>query len=218
MHVEHHAALFAWLACEASEQLGPPGEDAIRAGVRRYGEERGQRMAALARADDQPTDFVSYLLYGEIDFGQTRNVSRVVQRTPFVEVQVTRCDWHQAWLEQGALAYGRLYCQEIDCAILRGFDPNLAFSVAGTLTNGAPCCRFLYHGARMGLFDTLRYRIERRRVGSSALRSFDWHTADLYRVLSAVLVERLGVEGERVAAAARRAFAAEYGDDAAAML
>ena len=53
---EHHALLFAWVAREAvalgGEQAAVP---ALRAAVRRYGEERGHRMALRAQQDGQGT-------------------------------------------------------------------------------------------------------------------------------------------------------------------
>ena len=51
--IEHHAVMFALLAKHAIEISGEKGKEAILAGMTRYGNERGRRMAlnALERGD-----------------------------------------------------------------------------------------------------------------------------------------------------------------------
>lgn len=47
---EHHAMMFAYLAKHAIELCGDAGKEAILAGMTTYGNERGARMAANAKA------------------------------------------------------------------------------------------------------------------------------------------------------------------------
>ena len=46
--IEHHAVMFALLAKHAIEISGEKGKEAILAGMTRYGNERGRRMALNA--------------------------------------------------------------------------------------------------------------------------------------------------------------------------
>lgn len=210
---EHHAMLFAWLAQEATSRFGEDGKAAILDGVRRYGEQRGGRMAERARADGHPNDVLGFLLYGELPLAETTNEMNLTHRTPHVEVHAARCDWCDAWRERDVLESGRLYCQEIDYALMRGFNPDFRFEVDGTMSGGAPVCRFIYHDGRLGVLDMIRYLWLKRRI--KVTRPMEFHAADLYRVISETLIERFGESGREVVDVAMAVFAAEYGSDAA---
>jgi hypothetical protein len=211
--VEHHALLFAWIAREAVERFGVDGEKAVLAGVRSYGEQRGRRMALRAQADGRSNGLVSYLVYGELDFKQTENQFDRVRTNPYLEVQAVRCSWYNTWKRRGLLDYGRLYCREIDRAVMRGFNPGFRFEVAGNLTEGAPYCRFLYYGEGLGITNTLRYILWKRRVGSRAVKPWDYHLGHLYKALTDTLTDMLGSAGQQAAASALAVFAGEYGEE-----
>ncbi len=213
--VEHHAMLFAWIAGEAVERFGQRGEDAILQGVRTYGEQRGRRMALRAQADGHTNDMVGYLIYGELDFGEAENEFVIVQKRPHLTVEARRCSWHATWSQRAVLAYGRLYCQEIDTAIMRGFNPGFDFEVAGTMSGGAPCCTFHYRSQGMGVWNTLRYAIGKKRVGSRATKPWDYHTGHIYKTFKETLSEALGEANEQAVDAAMQTFAREYGEDRA---
>ena len=167
-------------------------------------------MAATARAAGYRADFVAYTLFGELDMDAAGNEKRIARRTPQVEIQVTRCGWEGAWRREGLLAYGQLYCREIDAALLRGFNPALRFVVDGTLSAGAPLCRFLYPDGRLGAAELIRYQWGRWRLGAGSIRPFAFHVGELYGVLAAVLVERSGEAGRAAAAAAEATFREKY--------
>lgn len=94
MTVEHFAMMYAFIAREAIRRFGDDGKEAIAEGIKKYDVSYGKRMTERAKADGRPSDFVSYLLYGEIDFSQTGNEIQIVQRTPHVEVSFNQCGWH----------------------------------------------------------------------------------------------------------------------------
>ena len=213
--VEHHAMLFAWVAQEAVGRFGDDGKRVILEGVRVYGEQRGRRMRLRARADGHPNDLVGYLLYGELNFGEAENEFVRVQEEPYLKVQAQRCSWHDTWSERGVLEYGRLYCQEIDTAILRGYNPDFGFDVDGTLSGGADCCTFHYRGGRMGVWNKLRYLFGKRRVGQRAVQPWEYHAGHLYKTLEERLVAAFGEEGERAATAALQTFGQVYGGEMA---
>lgn len=213
--VAHHALLFAWIAREAVERFGPSGEKAILTGVSRYGQQRGRRMALRAQADGRPNDLVSYLVYGELDFSDTDNRTVPVRKRPYLEVHATRCSWYNTWHEHGLLDYGRLYCREIDRAVVHGFNPNFRFEVDGTLSAGLSRCRFLYQSEGLGLANTLRYALWKRKVGSRAIRPWEYHLGHVYKTLKETLIEEFGSAGQEAVASALKVFAAGCGEEVA---
>ncbi|MHB0875973.1 MAG: L-2-amino-thiazoline-4-carboxylic acid hydrolase [Anaerolineae bacterium] len=213
--VEHHATLFAYVAREACARFGDAGEAAVLEGVRRYGERRGRRMAEAARGHGYGNDMAGFLLFGELDFAATGNVSHIEQEEPYVVSTASRCGWCNAWQAGGVLDYGRLYCREIDAAVMRGFNPEYRFAVEGTMSNGDTLCRFLYPDALLGPEERERLAAGRERLGGANLRPFSFHTAELLRVLGTVLEVRFGGAGRQAVEAAMLVFAAEYGDEAA---
>jgi hypothetical protein len=203
---EHHALLFGWLARAVVEEAGPGmGEPVVRRAVRRYGRERGGRMAARATADGHPLTLSAYVAYGEWRADPDAMEQAFAERAPQARLLVDRCPWHTVWGENGLLDHGRLYCLEIDQALVEGFNPNLELEVRGTRPNGAAQCDFLFHEA---LVD--------EPVDAPAARVMSWayHLGHLYWSVREVVVEALGEAGERALERALSDFAARYGEEA----
>ena len=210
---EQHAMMFALLAEEAMKRFGAQAEDIAREAVRRYGERRGARMAKRARSDGQPADMVSYLAYGELNMEEADHVTSILP-APYIKVACTNCGWHESWKKSGKLKYGKYYCQEIDRAITRGFNPSLRLDVEGTMPNGAAQCVFHWYDGRIGP-DEGRRLAELRETKKDVIRPWDFHTQDLYDMVTRVFVERMGDEGRRAAEAALQAFSDRNGEEAA---
>lgn len=202
----HHAALFAWIAREVLQRGGEAGEALVRAGVRRYGQERGRRMALRAMAAGHPLDMTHYLAYGEWRAAPGESVRRLLQEAPHAHMEIVRCPWHACWQALGLAALGRLYCQEIDLALVRGFNPALVLEVKRLLTEGAPCCEFIFRGADLTRPVTLPV---------VTVMPWDYHLGHLYWTLYRVVAAALGDTGEQAMQAALAAFAAHYGASAA---
>lgn len=146
LNEKHHAILFAHLARALVQYLGAEaGEALVRRAVRRYGEQRGQRMAQRALRDGQPLSMTTYLQYKEwrSATGESRSETSIHGRD--LISRVSCCPWNNAWLEMEILPYGRLYCLEVDEALVRGFNPELSLSVSSTLSNGGAVCAFNFH-------------------------------------------------------------------------
>ncbi len=80
--------------------------------------------------------------------------------------------------------YGRLYCQEIDLALARGFDPQAVLEVRKTLTNDLEPCVFVFHQARQpGEADF---------PSQDATMPWDYHCAHLYQTTREVFGETIG--------------------------
>ena len=206
----HHALLFAWIAREVQRCAGKPrGEAIMRRAVRRYGEQRGRRMAMRARADGQPLDMTTFLAYGEWQAAEGVFDSSLESQPGAVRSLVFRCPWNQAWADYGLNDSGRLYCLEIDAAISRGFNPANRLEVKGTLSNGAEASEFVYHAASL---DALSQRqVDRNRT----VLPWDYHLGHLYKTACDVVSEEMGEEGLAAMQAALVQFARQFGEEAA---
>jgi hypothetical protein len=196
MGLVHHALLFGWLAQETVQRYGDNGRAVIREGVRRYGEERGRRMAERARSIGRPLDLISYLVFGEID--TSGNTWKIARKQPFLEVHALKCAWHEVWQQNDMLDVGGLYCLEVDDAIMHGFNPDFEFEVDATLSNDAPFCRFLYYGGKINLFSQMRLAWEKRRAVVTYRRPFAFHVLHVYRTMSQTLRETFGRDGQEI--------------------
>ena len=213
----HHALLFGSIAKEIVEQEGnEAGEAAVRAAVRRYGEQRGRRMALRALANGDALSTTNFLVYREwrsrTGLGQNETS---IERT-HVRMVVPRCPWALTWMEADLSYYGRLYCQEIDQALVRGFNPDRIIDVNKTQTNDGEPCDFLYHQAALLSGNTLAYIQEKSAaLASKTVMPWEYHCGHLYKTFDEVLTEELGDAGQEAVRAALDEFAARFGDEAA---
>lgn len=206
-----HALLFAWLARAVLRRAGEErGEALIRRAVARYGEQRGRRMALRARMAGEPLTMAAFLAYGELIWPDDAGEFDEAVRGPDLVERVSRCLWHGAWVENDLLPYGRFYCLEVDAALVRGFNPGLRLDVNGTLSNGAPCCEFVFHQARPA-------QAEGGIAAAPAACRLPWeyHLGHLFSTVGDLVVHELGAEGQAAMDEALAAFAARYGLQAA---
>ena len=212
---EHHALLFAWIAREVVVRIGEKdAAPVLRAAVRLYGEQRGHRMALRAQQDGQPLSMASYLSYREweVPVGGMQQTGLPWRRD--LRTQVRRCCWATTWQQEELTDYGKYYCQEIDKAVVRGFNPDLIVDVKGTRTNGSRMCQLIYHGAFEG---TLAHE-EAQRDQEKRVLPWSYHTAHLYSTMSTILERELGSAGVAVSQAALGVFAARFGPTMADVL
>lgn len=117
------AKLFAHLSKAVVDKFGEEGQDAIREGVRTFGEERGRDIARRAAANGQPNDITSYL--PNYDMGRSDLFEYETSYEPQeIEQTFTRCAFGDTWKADGMEEYGILYCQMIDPSIAKGYNPN----------------------------------------------------------------------------------------------
>ncbi|MGD8244027.1 MAG: L-2-amino-thiazoline-4-carboxylic acid hydrolase [Anaerolineae bacterium] len=200
----HHALLFAWMTREAIEQVGEErGKAVIRKAVRRYGEERGHRMGLRAEADGEPRSMANYLAYGEWAADPAESEQAVAQEGTDLQMTVLRCPWDAAWAENDLRVYGRLYCLEIDEALVRGFNPVLKLDVNATRPNDAEPCQFVFHD------------VAQRGPRRGQVMSWAYHLGHLFKTVCDVMAEELGAAGQEAADRALAAFAERYGEEAA---
>jgi len=212
---ENHALLFAWIARETISRVGEEvAAPVLRAAVRRYGEQRGRRMALRAQEDGQPLSMATFLSYREwkVPAGEMQQTG--VPWRGDLRVQVRRCCWATTWQREGLTEYGKYYCQEIDEALVHGFNRDLVIDVKGTRTNGSQMCQLVYHGAFEG---TLVHEETQREQGRRML-PWSYHTAHLYATMKAVLQRELGPAGVAVVQAALEVFGLRFGTAAGDVL
>jgi len=212
----HHALLFAWISKAVLEWVGEQrGEDIIRRAVRQYGQERGHRMSLRAQANGHALSMTNYIAYSEYKNSPGGMEQKIVEKVPHARVCISKCPWHTTWEENGLLPYGRLYCVEIDEAVVQGFNPALQLDVHGTQTNGAAQCEFLFHDANL---TTINYLLigYRKAVnpGAKAILPWEYHTGHLFKTVEKVIVEELGEMGQRAIDGALVEFANRFGEQA----
>ncbi len=207
-----HALLFASIARAVLQALGPEeGAALIRAAVRTYGEQRGRRMALRARANGHRLSVANYFVYGEWQVPPGEMEFAFTAKKPHARLNVARCPWFAAWQAEGLLKYGRIYCQEVDGALVRGFNPDLVIEVKATRTNDDLPCNFLFKDANLTILKQLGL-LYRKKInpGHRVIMPWDYHTGHLYDTLAATFEEGLGNGAAVVMEAALQTFAAIF--------
>lgn len=137
------AKLFAAIADEVIRQFGEEGEKAIREGVRKFGETRGKNIAANVEGAGLEKVLTNYLPYYDMErsklFVYETNCSE-----DRIEQKFYQCPFAHAWIEDGNQKIGKLYCEEIDDAIAKGYDSKLQCVSQQRLLNGDECCHLLF--------------------------------------------------------------------------
>ena len=118
------ARMFAHIAREVEEACGEKGIEALRAGVRSFGEERGRNIAARAAAQGHEADAEHYLSC--YDMGRSGYFhSRDTVSKGRVEQEFDRCVFAETWMRDGCQRWGIHYCEIIDPAIAKGYHPDM---------------------------------------------------------------------------------------------
>lgn len=118
------ARLFAHIAREVGERFGEEGEEAIKAGVQYFGEERGRSIAERALAKGCAIDAYNYL--PNYDMGRSDNfTAENTYGDDQVEQLFTQCAFADQWMKDGNEKYGALYCDVIDPAIAKGYSEKM---------------------------------------------------------------------------------------------
>ena len=137
------ARIFATLAREVIERFGDGGREAVIAAVREFGEERGRRMAERATSAGRDNTFAGYLLFSDLDTSYHQMVPEFGEGK--LTVTISYCPFAAACKEWGLSEYGKYFCQEIDAAIMRGYNPERYETVCErNLTEGAESCILVY--------------------------------------------------------------------------
>ena len=118
------ARMFAHIARKVEQACGEKGIEAVRAGVRSYGEERGRHIAARAAAQGHAADARHYLSC--YDMGRSGYFhSRDAVSENQVEQNFDKCVFAETWMRDGCERWGIHYCDIIDPAIAHGYHKEM---------------------------------------------------------------------------------------------
>jgi len=212
-----HAILFALIARQVITRYGKEAAlSALRKAIRRYGEQRGRRMALRALANGDELSMASFLAYGEWSYVTDQAQMERMEDRADIRLSVRRCPWDEAWKAAGLLPYGRYYCQEIDAALLRGFNPDLRIEIDQTLSNDCLPCEFIYRQAVEAPGKTLAFISEKSaRLESRRVMPWEYHCGHLYQACSLIMGEEFGPPGRVTVQNALAEFGLRYGGAAA---
>lgn len=118
------AQLFAHVAKAVIDKYGEEAREAIKEGVRALGEERGKDIARRAAIVGETNEIENYLT--NYDMGRSELFEyETLNNEKKIEQNFTKCVFADQWQKDGMEEYGVLYCEMIDPAIAKGFNPNL---------------------------------------------------------------------------------------------
>ena len=133
------ARLFCTLTEEVISQFGEKGKETIIKAVEKFGERRDQEIAEIVKSLGKELTLKNYFIYSTFDGDQTTkyNINIVDGNVELIIRQCVFCDGCKDW---DKLEYGKIYCDYIDDAILKGYNPNLKIEVPSMLTYGDKRC------------------------------------------------------------------------------
>lgn len=212
--LENQAMMFAFLSRAAIEAKGEAGRKAIQDGMMRYGRERGARMAERARAAGDPVDLWTNQAYGEwkpdyagqMEFGMLRF-------EPTYQTYIAKCAWCDAWKKYDMLEYGREYCVHVDEAVYDGFGCGAVCTPLTTAMSwGGDRCDFDW-GKPLTEEELQMVSDKKAKLGTSAMRDFDFHTAHIFNAIVGTLAEAFGDDAKPMIQRAVNDYIGLYGED-----
>ncbi len=133
------ARLFCKLTEEVASRFGESGKETIINAVKKFGERRGNEIAEIVKSLGKELTLKNYFIYSTFDAGETTKykVNIVDGNVELIIRECVFCDGCKDW---DKLEYGKIYCDYIDEAILKGYNPNLKIEVPSILTHGDKHC------------------------------------------------------------------------------
>ncbi|NLZ51972.1 MAG: L-2-amino-thiazoline-4-carboxylic acid hydrolase [Thermoanaerobacteraceae bacterium] len=210
-----HALLFGWIAKEVIIRCGDEGKEALKLGVIKYGKQRGRRMAERVKADGFELSVPNYMAYGEWQAKQGDMDLRFAIQDKDLNMQAHKCPWYQEWKDNNLLEYAYIYCQYVDEAIVKGYNPNLKLDVPENRAEGAQFCDFWFRNANMTEKDFEYIKDTKEKLSGKAVMPWDYHIGHLYKTMEEVIVSKLKDKGKEAMKAAIDTFAKHFGQEAA---
>ena len=204
-----HAFIAASFYKYLLDELGERGKQAFIHATIYYGSQRGRRMAQRAIRDGRKLDFAAYMEYGEwvsseemATLGET-NKTEITSFSPDYTMKISRCPWHQKFVEMGLKDGGELYCSYIDRSIAQGFNPALKYLVPQTLYNFDCCIQKVENaGIKEG---------EEHPKKLCYVKDFSYHTAHAFFAYKETVCAIFGSDGEKICQSVLCDFKKAYG-------
>ena len=136
--MSYNAQSFCILAEEIISRFGEKGREAIVEAVKRFGEMRGKRIAEVVKSLGKELNLKNFFIYYDIDTRFLTLTQEIVDGN--LEITITKCPFAQGCKDWGKEEYGKIFCEHVDKAILRGYNPDLVFELPLNLTRGDKAC------------------------------------------------------------------------------
>ena len=218
MKIENQAMMFAFLSKYTILAHGEEGRKVIQEGMKRYGRERGARMAARARANGDPVCLWTNQAYGEwkpdyagqMEFG-------TVTTEPSLVTYISKCAWCEAWKKYDILEYGREYCVNVDAAVYEGFGEGFGCGAVCTpvttaMSWGGEVCRFDW-GLPLSTEDQQKISDKKAELGTRAMRDFAFHTAHIYCAITDSICKHFPEDSHDIIGKAERDYTDLFGQE-----
>ncbi|MFX1317016.1 MAG: L-2-amino-thiazoline-4-carboxylic acid hydrolase [Promethearchaeota archaeon] len=139
----HFFDFFAKFFCILSEKVitrfGEQGKETIIEAIKKYGERRGKDIAKIVKSLGKELTLKNYYVYNTFDTRQTAKYKlNIVEGN--IEAIIRDCVFCNGCKDWDMLEYGKIYCDYIDEAVLKGYNPDLNIEVPTTLTKGDKRC------------------------------------------------------------------------------
>lgn len=211
-----HAYLFGVIAHEVIVCFGEAGTQAIAEGVKRYGRQRGRRMAERTLADGFELSALNYVAYGEWSAEPGDMDVSIPAKNPDIQYLIKKCPWHDTWSRYGLLEkYGYLYCQYVDVALAEGYNPELRFDILENRGLGNTVCDMRLRNANVTAAEEAEFALRVAKLANKAKMPWDYHCAHLFKTLWEEVVAQFGQAGYEAMLKALKDFQVVHGRAAA---
>lgn len=118
------AKMFSITAKNLEKEFGEKGLNVLAESVKEFGMERGKDIAARAHADGADNTLEQYLSH--YDMGRSEEFGyQTVYESNEIHQEFKQCVFAKAWMDAGQDKYGRIYCENIDPAIVTGYNQDM---------------------------------------------------------------------------------------------
>ncbi|MDR7870475.1 MAG: L-2-amino-thiazoline-4-carboxylic acid hydrolase [Tissierellaceae bacterium] len=209
----HHATLFAYIVKSSIDIFGNDCIQTLENGIRRYGNQRGYRMAQRALKDRNKLDILSYLIYGEWESAPNEMQIDFYISSSDVNMTASKCSWYDEWNKENLLRYGVLYCDFVDAALLEGFNPELKLDLLEHRTKGAKNCDFYFRDGNLNIEEINEASRTNKLLGKTTKKHWDYHIGHIYKTLKQELEKDFRDEGLRALRNALEMYREKYGQE-----
>lgn len=138
-----YSLIYYHLAKEMVDSFGEKGEEALRRGIRNYGEDRARLLRKRHEEKGLPINVQT--LFEEYDLPSDQRFERnKIRLDPETRLSHTlKCPYAEIWAErEEGSRLGKIYCDEFHPAMWEAYHPHIKVELPMTLTNNDPYCDF----------------------------------------------------------------------------
>lgn len=211
--------MFAILSKEIISQEGRTnGEIIISNGIKKYGNQRGHRMALRAINNGDDLSLWNYLAYQEWKVPK-RDLKKTIKfDTEYVHSHFLKCPWVVYWNKHNVLEYGKLFCPNTDYALFEGFNPAINIQLIKNRANGDECCDFHFINVTFSFLSAIKMLLKRIKLGNAVIMPWEYHTAHILFIFKEILMEELGVQGDQIISNVQNEFSKIFSNEAMASI